>query len=216
MEDFGYLALDIETTGRNHHKDKCFAFGYAHGTPTKLMGSGKYVLDLQKGDRTWKEVWTDNMFESRCYDEFWSDHTDILDSLQQSSPMSEKDMVAALNEVLYTMEKTYSTFTILFDTVCFDSVWLELLLTKYDYPGMLYFRNGKYHFNSSYDIDSYIKGLSGTLIHYGRDDIRKRKNMFLGDYVPMEGAHDPENDAIDIYNKFMYMHKRFELLKYCE
>jgi len=85
-------------------------------------------------------------------------------------------------------------------------VWLELLLTKYGHPGMLYLRNGKYHFNSSYDIDSYIKGLSGVLIHDGRDAIRDAKNKVLGGFKPRDGDHDPEIDAINIYEKFMYVY----------
>lgn len=218
-ETFGYLCLDIECTGALHGKDLCFAFGYAHGDKSAMCASGKFITSLGKKDeQTWEDVWKENNFEMRCYNDFWSNNTDILVSLnekkttQNSGIEGQQDLAAALNKILSEVEVKYDRYTIVFDTVAFDSVWLDVLLSSYGYPGLLYNRNGKYHKGSTYDLDSYAKGAVRCMPHEERKKRRRLTAQVEDMYTDLleDGVHDPEVDAINIYKKLLH------LIEFCD
>jgi hypothetical protein len=81
-----FFAVDIETTGDFLAKDCCFAVGYAWGTSIDDVKTGSVCLDMKKGkDVTWKEFWQKNGYDMRCYNEFWSQHEDVLERLQDKT-----------------------------------------------------------------------------------------------------------------------------------
>ncbi len=211
---YGYLALDVESTGRDFVNDTCFAIGYAHGTPETLQRSGKIVLDLglpiDNSDlqTQWSKYWNKCGYDRKCFDEFWGqpDNLMILDTLQRESDCKESsDFARKLNAVLQQVEKTYERYALIFDTVAYDSVWLNMILSKDGYEPLLYHRNGEYHVDSSFDIDSYIRGLAMSFPH---NDNKVGVDVLMDGFTAKRGDHDPQIDAENILSKFQFVIKK--------
>lgn len=217
-----YLAFDIETTGQNNGAGDClFGIGFAYGTVDEgVKERGKFMLDLGKRPgMNWRTLWETSGYEMRCFDDFWSKNLTVLNALQAqdalkepmfTGPRAERQMARRINDLLAEVEKSTEEFSIVFDTTAFDSVWVDSLLTRYGFPSLLYHRDGKYHFDSTFDSDSYIRGVSGALPHLGRKRKRELKKSVMDGFVKEEGDHDPEVDAANILNEFFHVIKKQE------
>lgn len=209
----GVIAIDIEKTGRrNEDDDPIFAIGIAtapiDATSFDQVKAGSVALDLKKPkDMDWADYWKKSNFEERCWNEFWSKHVEILDSLQDKYNIH---MVAGRKEFaewiafsLKLFEEMYEktiivTDTTLFDTVCVGSELKLFKLTPLNYDNLGNYRSGV-------EVDSFISGLFGI---DDRSDWETRSGYFDAYIKPLllkevDHDHHPENDATSILLKYL-------------
>ena len=152
------IAFDIEATGQNMATNVLVAVGWSD----KNGNGGSVSINLRKpSNKTWYQFWRMKGWEERCYKEFWIKNLDVLDSLQIQTRKhavvnNEKEMADYIQKNVSNMEWRKET-NYVFDTLGFDAAWLTALMTKHNYPSMVYMRDGNY--TSNYEIDSYIMGL---------------------------------------------------------
>lgn len=174
-------------------------------------------LPLNRG-QTWKQVWHDNNYEQRCYDEFWSKNLNVLDALQADAISAfkegdhERNMADTLNFVLDDIEDRYRDLGVHYvtDTLNFDMIWLNTMLLQRGHPSLLYYRNGKYGVDS-YELGSYIYGF--LRIDPGNSKLawaqiikpfKARLAQNLQKFAPaFVHDHRPENDAGNIMAQFL-------------
>lgn len=162
------IVFDIETTGSNMHSNTCFAIGYCigelnFGQPPRVIKQGKWVLDLGKPQNTtWEGFWKQRGWEQRCYTEFWSKNLPVLDLMTQETTnfANEHAMIKALNDFLHE-QQTRGEFSVGFDTVAFDSAWINFLLQKYGHAEITKNRDGT-GYRSVFELDSYRFGALGV------------------------------------------------------
>lgn len=205
-----FYAVDIETTGNLLYRDCCFAIGWAYGTTIDDIKTGSICLDMKKEkDVTWKKFWEAKGYETRCYDEFWSKHEDILDRLQDKSrtkpPIgTKKEMVEEFQAFLTDMEKRYAESVLITDTTAFDTVWLSHLLQEEGNAGIGYRRNGA--FSKSLELQSYRMAAYGvwplpkSAIAEKPWNTDEKYKTLVWDHANHD--HDPENDAHQILRAF--------------
>lgn len=205
------IALDIETTGQHLcHSDKIIAIG-ACVAETKdgvyhVLRTKKFVQDLGKFVGVdWKEHWSRRSYEQRCYDEFWSKHLDVLDALQKGETFgTEETMMRAFN-VFLEEEEADGDFALLFDTVLFDSVWLDTRLRGFNFAGLSRLRNGT-GWRSAYELDSFRFGVTGAPLGDWKEleerlAARKMAPQIVVPNIP-GGPHDPVYDAVQIFLQY--------------
>lgn len=196
----GFLTFDIEATGANVFTNKMLAIGWAYGSCSGDVVTGKICLDLNKPTNTlWEDLWKERGWETRCWTEFWSKYTDVLDGLQVPDLISDsKGMAWVVNNVLQVVDDTFERYTIVSDTLAFDSVWITNLLHEHGYHGLMYRRDGSYNRGiGGIEVDSYLMGVYGVQLDdlEGRkDDPWSRDPLYIHAPSPPHD-HDPENDA---------------------
>jgi hypothetical protein len=219
---YGFIAFDIETTGADVFTDKMFAVGWAYGSCKEDVVTGKCILDLKKPkDKSWSFFWFQKQWESRCWNEFWSENEPTLDALQderavKAQPRSrwcncDNAMAFWVASALQEAEETFEKYTVITDTIAFDTVWLTNLLCSCKLPGLNYKRDGTFNRGiGGIEVDSYLMGIFGLKLNCrdARNGLKIRKPWEKDlDYAKaMEGApphdHDPENDAHNILYQF--------------
>jgi len=207
--------FDIETTGSNQFSNKCFAVGYCIGRintekPARVLKKGKWTVDLGKpSDTSWEKFWIKQGWDMRRYNQFWSEHLDILERLAQNNDRlpDEAALARAINYLLGELERDHKDFVVGFDTVAFDSVWIATMLQKRGFAGITQNRDGD-GYRSVYEVDSYRFGVFGVELENW-----KQLNRAVADCIthpsiePIENlAHDPEVDAYNIFADFANTH----------
>jgi len=194
------VTFDIETTGSNQFTNPCFAVGYCVGKietdkPASIVKTGKWTLDLGKpSDKSWKEFWTEQGWEARRYDNFWSENTGVLDHLMQSGEHlpNERALAQAISQLLGELERDYVDFAVGFDTAAFDSVWIATILQRHDLATITQNRDGT-ESRPVYELDSRTRLLSDC---NKKPTIEKIKGL----------DHDPGADAYNIFADFANSH----------
>lgn len=184
-----FLVLDIETSGPLHTRDEMFAIGLAFGTETSIITTAKFISLQPSSD--WREDWERRGWNMQTYESFWSKYEYVLNDLAAAKNCNNAyDIMEKLDEYLDFIERRYGDFTVCFDTMNYDSVWLNVLLQKYGFQDLARNRDGS-GYRSSLEIDSYFAGKLGVAPN--SDEYRARKNAMN---LAKEGdAHDPEVDA---------------------
>lgn len=214
--DMKYIALDIETTGQHYlGQDRLIAIGAAVGERTanglfKVVEARRWVVDLRRApSQTWKELWEERGYEQRCYDEFWSKNSATLDWLQAQPGLyaTQGQAITAFSEFLGEMQSG-GPYSLLFDTLLFDSVWLDYLLRLCSYAGLSRMRDGT-GWVAAYEVDSLRFG--GTGVRLGDwSALQTACNALSGPGVALfsgDGPHDPEFDAQAIFKQFAQVAK---------
>lgn len=207
-----FFAVDIETTGQFPRSDFddgaphdiIFAIGWAYAPEgddvRRVTGNACLRIDKARYE-TWRDVWVSRGYEKRCYDEFWSKNTDILEMLQDDRKIklyeSEKGMIIAFQRALKEADEIFKKVTIVTDTTTFDTVWLSRYLTSHGFYGLGYYQNTGQFRGGCIDSSSYKRGVyrvnpSGKVDRYWEQD-----PTYLSIY---ENVHDhhPEHDATEI------------------
>jgi hypothetical protein len=212
-EKFGLIAIDVESTGKyigGSYKgsDVVFAVGIAS---CALKGDKKIpeiktsvvCLDLEKPPSdSWQDFWQYRNFEPRCWDEFWSFRTELLDQLQSDTkefPLYCKAKFAeALNNALAEHEALYEKTDILTDTTSYDTVCVGTLLNQHDFEPLNYTRLGAYR--GGVELDSFIAGIAGVSDPSDWESVEKFKTDHLEalKIVQVKHDHNPANDATHI------------------
>lgn len=197
-----WVAFDIETTGQNIlDGDKIVAIGaaaFVFGESGHTIESTKWCLDLKKPETaTWEEFWEIKGWEKRCYREFWSDKLELLQKLQdEKSSLVESEVRLAwtLSQYLATLEETHGEFIIIFDTIVFDPVWLDLLLRKHGFAGLSRNRDGT-GWRSIFEVDSYRFGQTKTPLGDWNELYQRVSKHMTAENVKQFKDHDPQDDA---------------------
>lgn len=125
----------------------------------------------------WKLTWYAAGCEKRGFDEFWSQRLDILERLSDEAQFRlEEDIFYNVNKLLQRLEtvgigrtpeeeadlraeKQGLKFSLVFDTVAYDTTWLNQRLQKYGYAQLTAKRDGS-GYRSAYELDSFRYGLA--------------------------------------------------------
>jgi hypothetical protein len=155
-----------------------------------------------------RSVWLARGFEGRCFEEFWSKNLSILKTLQDSSKVNlvsaEYDMAQALNDALLEAETKFANVMIVSDTIMFDTIWCNILLTKYGFKGLSWTRAGKYR--CGYELDSYTLGSLGFPPDVEWSEYVAAMKLHIDPIfadIVVNHDHNPENDAMSILVKFI-------------
>jgi hypothetical protein len=220
------VALDIECTGYEPGNDLCFAVGVSVCRRTANYEGGKVVVSEKhqitmplpnyvKG-MTWAQLWATNKYEERCYLQFWSKNLALLDELQERANPGYKtqaDVAKALQALLADIEGRYAAVGgvhYVFDTINFDPMWINWLLTANHNPSLIYHRDGEYG-AKTYHVSSYIAGLLGIDVARVKDEREAARlagfwaalEKRLPYHIDTKHDHKPENDATVIAAKFL-------------
>lgn len=202
-----FIAIDIETTGQHYlGKDCLIAIGAAMGKKCsdgrfEVFRSDRWVVDLEKPTgQTWAQVWSERGYEARCFDEFWSKNLEVLEYLQACREKTNQDtVITRFNEFLGQVEKE-GPYSIISDTLFFDTVWLDYHLRSCGFAGLSRKRDGT-GWISGYELDSLRFGRTQAAL--GDWSALEEKCSALPWRFPSNSSpHDPEFDAIDIFQKF--------------
>lgn len=226
----GYFAIDIERTGNK--KDITFAIGYAYSKATVESDddivSGQIVYDLHINPREFegltqeqkvtlmKSIWIARGYEIRCFDEFWSKFVDILITLQSETLICKTTTAfgCAINSVMEKAESEFSSLTIITDTVAFDTVHIDNILTYAGCNPLNNSRSGKYQ--SGIEVDSLAMGALGLPTDVSWNEYQDAYDKKIKDIIPVYSVHDhqPKNDAKSILLKFLktqkYLRQKYE------
>lgn len=208
----GVITIDIEKTGKWFvDDDPVFAIGIATASidETRIEGVKSFsaALNLRKPqDLSWAQFWKDQEYEEDCWNFFWSNHSNILDKLQDPNHIqlvsTRRQLVAWFNAILKMCEEMYEDTIILTDTTTFDTVVLGFELLKFGFQPLNHTREGKYRTGGGVEVDSFISGIFGLL------DWRAMKAKTDEHLTPIFGNvvehdHHPENDAKSILVKYL-------------
>jgi hypothetical protein len=220
----GFLVFDIESTGANVFTNRIFAIGWAYGScPDDVVG-GKILIDLGKPkDVSWEAFWDQCGWEKRCWDEFWSKNVSTLDALQSwdgdDIPHSDSSAAFSVSAVMQEVEDLFDRYTIVTDTIAFDTVWLTNLLYDNGFHGLAYRRDGNYNRGiGGIEVDSYLMGVYGVQLE---DENDRKTKPWTGDplyksTIRPPHDHDPKNDAHHILCSLfdaLNANKRFKLIE---
>lgn len=216
------IAIDIECTGGVIGKDMCFAIGVVAGRLDSATGQVE-VLEKHRicrplplaEDETYQDMWRRCGYELRCYDEFWSKNLETLHKLQTKylgETAGKQDggwMAVRFNLLLRALELRFNNnVQYVFDTLNFDPVWINYLLSSINAPSLLYYRDGTYGVDS-YELGTYVTAyLSGALgreVEWARDV--KPFKQAIAARIPSTVVHDhmPENDAENILYTYLLL-----------
>lgn len=183
----------------------------------------KQGLDLRA---MWAAVWAERGWEQRCFEEFWGkpDNLVVLNQInQEPTHFSERSFAQAFLDMLTEVEtqcarapvidpETYqivdagSRMCYWFDTIHFDPVWCNQLLSVLKARAMNYYRNGRYGVDTK-ELDSYMSGLvrvPTNLLDWRTHlsplyrSLRAIANQFV------EHDHNPINDAKHIVHMALF------------
>lgn len=219
----GYFAIDIERTG-NGKNDCTFAVGYAYSKvdveSDVEITCGQLILDvmdvtsfdgLNQNEKISKmrEIWSMKEFEMRCFDEFWSKHIDILIQLfgDPDRRIFHQTFGLALDSVMRKAEGQFSSLTIITDTVAFDTVHVDNILTSSECNPLNNSRSGQYQ--SGIEVDSLAMGALGLPCDASWSEYQDAYDKKIKDIIPIYADHDhqPKNDAKSILLKFLKTQK---------
>ena len=226
------IGIDIENTGHTDD-DIIFAIGISWGFVgcDKVLKMQMIMFLREPGTvEEWRQFWLDNGFEMRCFEEFWSKNIDVLNGLMEKATIFETDskysggydsghlhkhhfveatavLAEHFNNALINIEDLYKSTSIVLDTLCFDSAWLNHLLIFHGHRSLSFTRMGKYR-GWNYEIDSIIAGLARInpitgnwkrLAAFKAEQILTRL-PHLGDTC---NSHNPGDDAENILVTFL-------------
>lgn len=207
LSDYKRIALDIERTGPGA-KDVTIAIGMFSAKNGASEGTQKkFCVDLDKmPNETWRELWVRRGFDMNTYDEFWSKNIDMLELFQSGEDWyaTEKEMTDAFAQAMAAeqFEPGYKS-EILFDTVHYDSCYIQELLSRYGHRALHVALDGT--FARAWDVNSYQAGAAGVCASDSRDE--RRKKIAAMDIKKRPNNHDPSEDAKNIYNTFIQTSK---------
>lgn len=199
---YGIICIDIERTGRTP-SDDVFAVGFATcdiKNPSEIKTFNVCRRLGIQPDQSLQSFWQHSGYDQTCLDEFWSKNTEVFLKLQDEKQVNlvgpaESEFVQQINEILRACEEMYDESVILTDTTLFDTVYLNQLLTKYEYEPVNYTRNKEYR--SGIESDSYVGGLMKSDDPFDWRSLGDFKKEHLDKLKVCEVEHDhhPENDA---------------------
>lgn len=209
----GIIAIDIEKTGeRKLSQDPMFAVGIAtaplEATSADQIKAWSVGLDLQKPkDVSWEEFWKQRGFEERCWNEFWSTRTAILDFVQDPHNIElvsdRHEMADEINAILAQAEEMYEKTVIVTDTTTFDTVFVGSELVKYGHESIKYTRSKRYR--GGVEVDSYIHGCAEITDPTNWEEERAFVDNVITPLMLEEPNHnhDPKNDARAILCRYL-------------
>ncbi len=210
-EEIAYIAFDIETTGQyivspDGDGDCMFAIGWAiHPTGE----SGQVAINMKKPkDVSWEKWWEENNWEMLCWEEFWCKHEKKLDWMQDPKNItiveSNQEMMDHVVKVIKRVEAKYKKVIHLFNTICFDSVWIEIKMMEAGYNSMLYRRSGDGRAWGR-EVGSYLMGVYNLSPETPSKTVssKKRKLEALIEGWSPKDAHYPKSDAEGILGLFL-------------
>lgn len=175
-----YLAVDIE--GGGSKLDDCIlSIGFCYGNTKKY----KKIR--------WSISTNINEIETKCYNEFWSKHEDILNIIQQESRPAEI-VAKEIGEFLDSLEDIFSSVVVVCDNPAYDLTRLDYFLHKYnarEYP-IHYGKNNEYR-------------LVCNPVQIRRFFPRKEELFAV---IKMSGAkhtHLPDDDAESLYIQQIFL-----------
>lgn len=181
------MAIDIEASGQNVIKNGILSIGYYVGDcyGNKII-KGRFSFQLEK----------EMVFEKRCVDEFWKNHIDVLDVLQQEAQPI-KEQISNFINLVDNLDEQYNLM-IISDNKDFDIGFINYYLAKYLDRNPLNFKFGNGEYRQIYDTDSYSRG--AAMMDYTKPwtsdkDIMKMLNFEVNKTM----THFPDDDAEYIY-----------------
>lgn len=206
---FGLIAIDIESTGKYFGTcDIIFAVGIAscalnEENEVPNIHTSVIYLDLQKPSSvSWQDFWQCRKFESRCWNEFWSSKTDILDQLQSNTaeiPLyKEAEFVCELNKALAKHEALYESTILLTDTTSYDTVCVGGLFNQHGFEPINHTRLAR--FRGGVELDSFVAGIAGVSDPFDWRSVEQFKKDYLEPLkiLQVKYDHNPANDATHI------------------
>ena len=209
-----YIALDIETTGQHYlGQDSLIAIGAAVGERGqnglfRIVETHRWVVDLKRApEQTWKGLWAERGYEQRCYDEFWVKNLVALNLLQAQPDLyaTQGAAITAFSEFLGELQDD-GPYSLLFDTLLFDSVWLDYLLRLGSYAGLSRLRDGT-GWVAAYEVDSLRFGGTGVQLGNWAALQQACDKLPSPGYSLETGPHDPAFDAQTIFKQFAQVAK---------
>lgn len=212
-------AWDIEGTGaRLFGKDVVFAIGTTTLRIDKATGMAemveqeRWVLDVNPEAKTpWDELWKTQGWEWRCFEEFWSKHTLVLDALMTKTPAIQrfKDqgaMAASVAKYLEDTETRYGDDILrIYDTVGYDVTEIGNLLERHGHTSIFLVRKG-WPAEVSYLGDVRRAALGVNLLFGSTPEQKKARQEHDKQALPagLEHTHDPADDAASIAFKWVH------------
>lgn len=193
-----YIAWDIETPGSLSH-NRPFAIGYAVGQNNTVMEKGSLNCKMPLDNLS-------NIYEERCWNEFWSKHVNILQMLNDRANCdSFDDLSVKFNKELVRLENKYENIVHVFDTIHFDPLFLNTELMRNTNHYMWRNRSGdKWYY--TIDINSYAMGMENVL----GGDFKNIRDTARNEAAKLVSHnHDPADDAEYILRTlFALSHKK--------
>lgn len=188
-----YVAFDIERSGPMK-SDETFAIGVAWSNDGKEIESTtiRHPLIKSKSKQGWEIEWKTLGWHMKTFEEFWSNHLDVLNDLFPEGKFDE--MHIALNDVIEKLESESKKITYLFDTAHYDATYINMLLLE-NSKAPLQVRRDTSSYNPSIEVDSYKNGILDV----------DNSVAFL--FEPQ--SHNPEQDARAILKNYFRLKGEF-------
>lgn len=205
-------------------RDVAFAIGYAIGTSEgKMLQSGRFCMALSDESiadpESWNSLWRRNGYDMDTFSRFWFGSEEnqkvfyrLQDKFDRDNHMcsNESQFAYNLHDLLRYMDSNFTRWSIWTDCPAFDPSILNALLLRHGYYPLNFDSNEEYHCDSVMDVDSALKARYGYMpgeevsddSHY--TDVEKQYDTDR----QVDADHMPDNDAVDIFQKFMYLWKR--------
>jgi hypothetical protein len=211
---------DIETTG-HRDRDPVFAVGSAtleinlDTGAVREVESRRWVLIIGEpaSADTWAERWRERGYEQACWDEFWSKHVDMLNSLMRMTEhmfASEKEMAESIAGHLAGTETRCPNLTRVYDTLGFDVSSLAALLTRHGHVPMYLSQHTLRPHKASYLTDVTRAALHfDPFVRTYTDEQRAEVVRHNAAALPagLAHTHDPADDARCIAYKWVHFAK---------
>lgn len=196
-----YFAFDVERTGNFLETDVAFALGWAYGTDSTNVVKGNACLKLHRSpDESWESVWVRNGYENSTYAEFWSQHENVLNDLQNSDLVNlvetESGMVHAFRNAMIKAESEYERVVMVTDNDN-DFTWTSVLLSKYGFLGPNYNQTTNSYRGAIVHTGSYKRGAYMYRFEHPGDKPWERCDVYSKHFIPCHD-HNPQNDARSI------------------
>lgn len=226
MTDKFVQAWDIETTGqRLQASDVMFAIGtttlhvkmneQGQWMSTTPVESQRWVLNVNPGaHQDWGQLWKMRKWEQKCWDEFWSKHVPVLNSLMTNVPgyslyNTEKEMTDSVaKHIRQTEEKYGDSLVRVYDTIGFDVTEIGNALERAGHPSIFLVRKG-WPCQTSYLGDIRNAALGQNPLLKASKEQKEARTANDKAAVPdgLSHNHDPTMDAACIAWKWVHYWK---------
>jgi len=182
------ISLDIEARGQGPKRHGIMAIGVCVGSANEEKVLEKTRYDIK--------ALPDQTMEKRCWDQFWSKHQDIFDTITADA-QDAKTQIVAFRALLDKWHKNSDSVYIVSDNPGFDFGMINYYLDYFALPTLNYGHDGNYI--NTHDADSYGRGVMKQGFGsqwFSNSSACKHFNLQLN---PDDHNHMPENDAEFIY-----------------
>lgn len=219
-------AWDIETTGqRLQANDIMFAIGTStleiimteqgRWISTAQVETQRWVRNINPGAKQdWGQLWKENNWEQNCWDEFWSKHVIILNSLMSNVPGcdlydTEQEMMDSVAKHISLTEEKYGDDLVrVYDTIGFDVTEISNALERSGYPSIFMSAKG-FPCQTSYLEDIRNSALGQNPLFVKTKEQKETRIINDKEAIPngLSHNHDPAMDAACIAWKWVHYWK---------